>query len=55
MSVRPLIERPTKSNNLASTHVAVNPGYGSISRWFKGSVTNICYFFLKITYILFFL
>ena len=40
MSVRHLIERPTKSNNLASILVVVIPGYGSISRWFKGSVTN---------------
>ena len=54
VSVRPLTEGTTKSNNVASILAAVVPGYGSISRWFKGSVTNKEYFqFLReITYIL---
>lgn len=54
VSVRPLTEGSTKSSNIASILVAVIPGYGSISRWFKGSVTNTEYllFLLEISFIL---
>lgn len=54
VSVRPLTEGTTKSNNIATILVAVIPGYGSISRWFKGSVTNNEYaqFLREISYIL---
>lgn len=54
VSVRPLTEGSTKSNNVASILSAIIPGYGSISRWFKGAVTNKEYshFLREISYIL---
>lgn len=54
VSVRPLTEGTTKSNNIASILAAVIPGYGSISRWYKGSVSNQEYVILlrEISYIL---
>lgn len=50
VSVRPLTEGTTKSNNIAS----ILAGYGSISRWYKGSVSNQEYsiFLREISYIL---
>lgn len=54
VSVRPLTEGSTKSNNVTSILSAIIPGYGSISRWFKGAVTNKEYshFLREISYIL---
>lgn len=54
VSVRPLSEGTTKSSNIASILTAVIPGYGSISRWYKGPVTNKEYaiFLREISYIL---
>lgn len=54
VSVRPLTNGTTKNNNIASILAAVIPGYGSISRWYKGSVTNkeYCTFLREITYII---
>ena len=54
VSVRPLVEGATKSSNVASILAAIIPGYGSISRWFKGPMTNKEYrtFLRELSYII---
>ena len=43
MSITPIIEGSKNKNNVATVMSAIIPGYGTMNKWFEGSVTGASY------------